>query len=211
MRTSLLEEGLRARVPGQAAAPTVPTSVAILADTHGWLDDRVLAEALACDHVVHAGDVGGASVLAALGGAHAGIVAVRGNNDTPGKWRAEDHARLTELPLVARLDLPGGPLVVVHGHRAGPASGRHGRLRRDYPEARLVVYGHSHRWVIDRDADPWVVNPGAAGRTRTFGGPSYVRLVASRLTWDVELRRFAPAEPRRASPQAAPLDYSTKT
>lgn len=172
--------------------------VAILADTHGALDERVLSEALACERVVHAGDVGGASVLDALAAGRPPLVAVRGNNDTAKKWHPSEHGRLAGLPLSARLDLPGGYLVVVHGHLAGPLGSRHRRLRADHPDARLVVYGHSHRWVIDQDADPWVANPGAAGRTRTFGGPSYLRLTASRAHWELELRRFAPAPARRA-------------
>ena len=70
---------------------------------------------------------------------------------------------LASIPWEARLPLPGGLLVVVHGHRV-PAADRHARLRALYPQARAIVYGHSHRLVVDRDASPWVLNPGAAGR-----------------------------------------------
>src|SRR5690606_38493775 len=108
--------------------------------------------------------------------------AVRGNNDVPGKW-PPPHVRLHALPIEQRLELPGGELVVVHGDDVLPASRRHERLRERYPEARMVVYGHSHRLVIDRDARPWIVNPGAAGKARTYGGASACVLVASARRW----------------------------
>ncbi|WP_257388244.1 metallophosphoesterase family protein, partial [Tahibacter caeni] len=87
-------------------------------------------------------------------------------------------------------DLPGGRLVVVHGDR-WPARGRHAALRRAYPAARAVVYGHSHRLVVDTDALPWVLNPGAAGRARTNGGPSCLLLHATAQAWRVLPQRQA--------------------
>lgn len=176
--------------------------VALLADTHGYVDPRVLGEALACDHVVHAGDVGGAAVLEALSRSGGGLTVVRGNNDLPGRWGDAGQGRLETLPLEARLELPGGALVVVHGHRSGPPGARHERLRRDHAGSRAVVYGHSHRLVVDLEGTPWVLNPGAAGRARTHGGPSYIRLIATRAHWEVEPRRFPPLPPRARVPGA---------
>lgn len=164
--------------------------VGILSDTHGQLDPRVLAWLQGCDVIVHAGDVGAAAVLEALLATGAELRAVRGNNDVPGKW-PPPHVRLHALPIEQRLELPGGELVVVHGDDVLPASRRHERLRERYPEARMVVYGHSHRLVIDRDARPWIVNPGAAGKARTYGGASACVLVASARRWTVRSRRFA--------------------
>ena len=168
---------------------TSPVRVALLADTHGALDARIAAEVARCDYAVHAGDVGNAGVLAALR-PQLGLVAVRGNNDTPAKWPREDQGLLAALPTTESLTLPGGTLVVVHGHRAGGVDQRHARLRKQFPEARAVVYGHSHRLVCDRDAQPWVLNPGAAGRARTFGGPSCLILLAGPRVWRVEVQRF---------------------
>ena len=179
-------------------------AVALLSDTHGFIDPRILAEALACERIVHAGDVGGLAVLQALSRGPAPLLAVRGNNDIAGKWPPAERARLATLPLVARLDLPGGVLVVAHGHQVSPASRRHDRLRRAHPEARAVIYGHSHRVAIDQTSDPWVLNPGAAGRSRTFGGPSYIRLVARPELWTLELRRFSPAVSRRGGGELKP-------
>jgi len=93
-------------------------------------------------------------------------------------------------PSKATLELPGGPLVVVHGDRVLPARERHERLRRHYSQARAVVYGHTHRLLCDQRERPWVLNPGAAGSARTFGGPSCLVLHAELRTWRVEVMRF---------------------
>ena len=164
--------------------------VAILSDTHGALDERIAAQVLRCDVAVHAGDIGNAAVLTALQPRGGQVLAVRGNNDTAAKWPPADHAVLNGLPESALLELPGGILAVVHGHRAGGTAGRHARLRRQFPAARAIVYGHSHRLVCDRDAPVWVLNPGAAGRARTFGGPSCLVLHAGIRVWRVEILRF---------------------
>lgn len=164
--------------------------VLLLADTHGTIDGRIAQLARRCDVAVHAGDIGRAAVLAALEPRQGRVIAVRGNNDTAAKWPEADAAQLAALPAFAELPLPGGTLVVVHGDRAGSAAGRHAWLRRHHPQARAVVYGHSHRLVCDRDTVPWVLNPGAAGRSRTYGGPSCLVLHVTDTVWRVETFRF---------------------
>lgn len=164
--------------------------VAILSDTHGALDARVAEVVSRCDYAVHAGDIGNAAVLAALQPRNGRVLAVRGNNDTAAKWPPADHAVLDALPDSVLLELTGGVLAVVHGHRAGGTAGRHARLRRQFPAARAVVYGHSHRLVCDQSGPVWVLNPGAAGRARTFGGPSCLILHAGSRAWRVEVLRF---------------------
>ena len=173
--------------------------VALLSDTHGFLDPRVAEVVRGCDAAVHAGDVMGGAVLDELRPARGPVVAVRGNNDTRAKWPDSEQARLAALGLVGRLSLPGGELVVVHGHRHEPARRRHARLRREFAGAGAVVYGHSHFLTMDLDDEPWVVNPGAAGRVRTHGGPSCMILMASREGWHIESRRFEPLNPSRKS------------
>jgi putative phosphoesterase len=174
------------------------TRIAIVSDTHGEVDDRVVEEALRCDLVVHAGDVGTREVLDALDPGAGRLIAVRGNNDVREKWRQSDWELLESLPWEARLPLPGGEIVVVHGHRYGNPGRSHARMRRDYPEARLVVYGHSHRRCEDLCTSPWILNPGAAGRVRTFGGPTVCLLEASAAQWRLDTRQFPPANAKRA-------------
>lgn len=170
--------------------------VAILSDTHGFLDSRVAELVLSCDVAVHAGDIGGAAILHGLRPRKRLIVAVRGNNDIVEKWPPKEARVVRGLPLDTSLDLPGGKLVVTHGHTAGTPERRHARLRADHPAARAIVYGHSHKLACDQEQIPWVLNPGSAGRSRTFGGPSCLLLVASRKQWQVKPFRFA-ARPKR--------------
>ncbi len=164
--------------------------VALLGDTHGYVDLRVAAEVSRCDVAVHAGDVGGAAALEALAPRLGVTIAVRGNNDEPAVWPDSERAQLASLERVATLALPGGHLVVLHGDQHTPASRRHQLLRREFPAARAIVYGHSHRLACDCDTLPWVLNPGAAGRVRTYGGPSCLILSAADRGWRVEVRRF---------------------
>lgn len=164
--------------------------VAIVSDTHGYLYPEVLAVVESCDAAVHAGDIGGRRVLDLLESATGAVHAVRGNNDVPGLWAGDELDVLNTLPRVAELRLPGGSLVVEHGHIHGQNSPDHGKLRAAHPGARLVVYGHTHKLVIDRAESPWVVNPGAAGRIRNQGGASCIVLHASPFSWDFETFKF---------------------
>ena len=165
--------------------------VLILSDTHGFLDPRVAEEAASSAISVHAGDVGNGAVLATLRARTPRLIVVRGNNDTPAKWAPQDHDLLQSLPWEAKLDLPGGYLIVVHGHRAGRPAKRHAWLRKHYAGARGIVNGHSHHQCADRNGEPWVLNPGAAGRARTYGGPSCMVLYASPRAWKLDVKRFA--------------------
>jgi hypothetical protein len=165
--------------------------IALLADTHGSLDPRIEELVTQCDIALHGGDIGGADILARLAPRSGRVHAVVGNNDTPSKWPEHQRGLLEGLPQVARLALPGGELVVVHGHRLA-AKGRHERLRRQHPGARAIMYGHSHRLLVDRDIEPWVLNPGAAGRKRTHGGPSCMVLIVAEHRWSLAIHRFEP-------------------
>lgn len=163
--------------------------LAIVSDTHGQLDARIGGVVAGCDLAVHAGDIGGIGVLTALH-PRMGVFAVRGNNDVPEKWPDKERALLDGIPLEVALALPGGVLVLVHGDQVGPAKTRHARLRALYPAARAIVYGHSHQLVCDTEQLPWVLNPGAAGRVRTFGGPSCLILEAGTTDWQARAIRF---------------------
>ncbi|MGR8919896.1 MAG: metallophosphoesterase family protein [Gammaproteobacteria bacterium] len=170
-------KGERRRYPGVRR-------VALVSDSHGRLAAGLAEQLADADLIVHAGDVGAAVVLEILSGV-APVVAVSGNNDVPAKWPVADRATLTRLPASATLELPGGELVVVHGHQWPRAAQRHASLRRQWPGARCIVYGHSHRRVIDDAEHPWVLNPGACGRARAIGGAGWLGLEAGRAGWRV--------------------------
>lgn len=150
--------------------------IGLIADTHGPVAEALREMLDRCHVLAHAGDVLDARALACRG-RNLAVAAVRGNNDLPlGRPEA------LGLPDVLRLTLPGGMLVVIHGDHY-PAAVRTERLRRDFPYARAVVCGHSHRMGVKDAQRPWVLNPGAAGRVRTYGGASALILFAWETEW----------------------------
>jgi uncharacterized protein len=152
--------------------------VAVLSDTHApryWkaCPAEVARRLHGVDLVLHAGDVCRAEVLEELA-AFAPVRAVLGNNDTPdvAAWGA---------PETLALDLDG--LAVAMVHDAGPAQGRTGRMRRRFPEAELVVFGHSHI-PLDRTADGIrIFNPGSPTdrRRQPRGTMGLLRVEGGRL------------------------------
>ena len=172
--------------------------IALVSDTHGHLDPRIVKVVERCRLAVHAGDIGSGAVLDVLARSNRRVAAVRGNNDVPAKWDPGEHRRLGALPWEAALSLPGGLLTVTHGHQIDSLERRHGWLRERYPDARVVVYGHTHRRCIDRSARPWIVNPGAAGRNRTFGGPSLIVVDVDDARWRLRTVHFDRVSPTGA-------------
>lgn len=169
--------------------------VAILSDTHGHVCPNVLDVVATCDIAVHAGDIGSAGVLQRLREVTGAVYAVRGNNDVPGLWAGDELGVLGTVPRATELELPGGLLAVEHGHAHGPMSPDLGRLRAAHRGARAIVYGHTHRMLVDRTSLPWVLNPGAAGRIRNRGGPSCLVLSAREDSWQVEEFKFRDSGP----------------
>jgi putative phosphoesterase len=158
--------------------------VALIADTHGTLDPRIESVLDDFDLLVHAGDVG-AAVAEKLAALAMRTAIVQGNNDPASRW-----------PEAVRLDLPGGELAVMHGHQ-WPARTRPRKLRAAFAGARAIVCGHSHRRVLDTEATPWLLNPGAAGRARAYGGPGYIALYAECERWQARALAFEPLSKRR--------------
>jgi putative phosphoesterase len=167
-----------------------PVTVALVSDTHGHIYPEVLAVVARCDRVVHAGDICGRHILEALHRHNANVIAVAGNNDVPERWPETERDVVIGLPRIAELELPGGLLAVEHGHEHGWASPDHAGLRAAHPHAKMVVYGHTHHRLVDKSRDPWIVNPGAAGKIRNNGGPSCLVLHASPGHWEIEAFRF---------------------
>ena len=164
--------------------------IAIISDTHGYLDPRIADVISGCDLAIHAGDIMGQHVLEQMQPRSGNVIAVRGNNDNEFVWDSAEHPHLKTLDHVAHVSLQGGDLTVVHGHMHGGNHPKHSIMRHQFPAARAIVYGHSHIMVCDMDASPWVVNPGAAGQTRNKGGPSCLVLEISDNDWEIESIRF---------------------
>jgi len=134
----------------------------IIADTHGQLRPQVFDAFSKVDHILHAGDVGSADVLTELE-ALASVTAVYGNVDG-----VELRQR---LPKVAEFELDGFAIVVTHGDQLG--SPKPDALHAAFPRADIIVYGHTHRALLELvDKTVTVMNPGSAGPQRFDLKPS---------------------------------------
>ncbi|WP_455207343.1 metallophosphoesterase family protein [Kaarinaea lacus] len=163
--------------------------IAIISDTHGSIAPGILSVIRETDLCIHAGDIGCAAVIQQLESENISVVAVLGNNDVVNKWPAQDSKWLEKIPSEQVVNLPGGQICVEHGHRIAPVKLRHDKLRKKYNNAKAIVYGHSHQLVCDQEQVPWVLNPGAAGRSRTYGGPSCIILTAKHSRWTIKTYR----------------------
>ena len=186
-----------------AAIQQKSVTVAIISDTHDFLHPQIAELIRQCDIALHAGDIGCGDVLDAMQPRSGQVIAVSGNNDHERAWPEHQLERVRSLPRVATLDLPGGSIVMEHGHVHDIHQPEHEDLRKAHPLARMVVYGHTHKKVIDDFKRPWVVNPGAAGDTRTRGGASCLVLTASDGLWKLESYRFVDPEVKQAAINAA--------
>jgi putative phosphoesterase len=132
--------------------------LAIISDTHMPRGGRVLpVEHLrGADAILHAGDLMEASVLEELRALGPPVHAVRGNVDS-----AVLQAR---LPLSAVVSAAGARIAMIHD--AGPAAGRLDRLRRRFPDADAVVFGHSHIPLHEERAGFQIFNPGSPTERR---------------------------------------------
>jgi uncharacterized protein len=134
--------------------------VLVLADTHlgadlGKLSGEVWAHVERCEVVLHAGDVVTQDLLDALA-QRAVVHAVLGNND---------RELVGRLPDRIEVELEGVRVGMVHD--SGAKAGRERRMRRWFPQADLVVFGHSHEPVDALGIDGQrLLNPGSAVQRR---------------------------------------------
>ena len=142
--------------------------VLVLSDTHRKAGDgrslpgSVLNELANADLVLHAGDVTSRDLLDELG-AQAPVQAVLGNNDD---------ASLRDLPERLELELDGVRVAMVHD--SGARAGREGRMQRWFPDADVVVFGHSHDPVdAEGQGGQRLFNPGSPTQRRRQPQPSF--------------------------------------
>ncbi|MDP8939266.1 MAG: metallophosphatase family protein [Actinomycetota bacterium] len=125
----------------------------VIADTHiprraKALPDGLFPHLERADLILHAGDLMDPALLDALA-AYAPVKAVRGNLDPPEAG----------LPDTLEFEFGGARIAMIHD--SGPKKGRRNRMRRRFPEARVVVFGHSHiPWLEDEDGF-LLLNPGS--------------------------------------------------
>jgi len=166
--------------------------IGVLADTHcpefmDRLPEAVLKAFDRVDLVLHAGDINGEETLAALRRV-APVEAVRGDHD-----RA-----LPQLPLSRELVVEGKRIVVVHGNRNRwieepqtllwtlslgyfqPHRGLPRALRRRFPGADAIVYGHTHRPRIETIDGALLFNPGAVHQ---WNSSTATRRLTQKVGW----------------------------
>lgn len=149
--------------------------IGLISDTHGRLRKEVFDRLEGVERILHAGDIGPPDLLTELR-TLAPVTAVFGNTD--------GFDIRAEVPEVAELELGGHRVVVVHGHQLGSPTPE--RLRGAHPSARVIVYGHTHRPLVEESDGVLVVNPGSAGAAR-FGIPPSVGVLTVGETVAVEL------------------------
>jgi uncharacterized protein len=136
--------------------------IGLVSDTHGLVRDSLFEALAGVSQILHAGDVGGRRVLDALG-AIAPVLAVYGNLDPVAG----------ALPPQIAINAGGLSIHMSHGHEFGTPTPT--KLLTSY-SADILIYGHTHRALVERDGSRLVVNPGAAGPKRFNLHPSVAKL-----------------------------------
>lgn len=135
----------------------MPLNLVLVADTHVPKRARALPEQVwsaveSADVVFHAGDWVTESLLEEFRRRSRSLVGVYGNNDGPELRRL--------LPETAAVTLEGVRIAMVH--ETGQAKGREARCEALYPEADVLVFGHSHiPWDTTSPRGLRLLNPGS--------------------------------------------------
>jgi uncharacterized protein len=156
-----------------------PLRLLLMSDTHipgrrRRMPDALWREVDEADVVVHAGDWVGIDLLDELAARARRLIGVVGNNDGP-----DLRAR---LPEVASAELGGVALAVVH--ETGPAAGRERRCAARFPDADVLVFGHSHiPWDSVAPGGLRLLNPGSPTDRRRQPTHTWMtaRIAAARL------------------------------
>jgi putative phosphoesterase len=129
---------------------TTSIQIGLISDTHDLLRPEALKSLQGSDFIIHAGDICDVAVLEQLS-ALAPVTAVRGNNDR-GAWAGA-------IPETNVLEVGTTLLYVIHNIDEldidPGAAGFH-----------AVVYGHSHRPLVEEKHGVLFINPGSAGPRR---------------------------------------------
>ena len=165
------------------------TSMLVMSDTHIPKRAKDLPAALwamvdGADVVVHAGDWVDAAFLDRLERRATRLIAVWGNND--------GEQLRSRMPEVARHTIDGVRFAVTH--ETGAATGRESRMDRAFPDADVLVFGHSHiPWNSMTPRGMRLINPGSPTDRRRQPDFSWMTLeVADGAVVDLRLHRLPP-------------------
>ena len=146
--------------------------IGIISDTQGTLDPRAYAALADCEHIIHAGDIGGVAILRELE-TLAPVTAVLGNNDFDEYGSAVGHFAHPVLDGVRFLvgHKPGDVRISFAGSAA---------LAPGDPLPDVIVHGHTHvpELKTGPDARPAGIYlcPGAVYRPRSEFGRTLAKM-----------------------------------
>ncbi len=126
------------------------TTIGVISDTHGLMRPEALARLAGVEHILHAGDIGGPEVLAALA-AIAPVTAIRGNNDRAAWAR--------DIPETVVVEIAGRRIHMLHDRNDLAIDLRAENIA-------VVIAGHSHQPSQARADGVLYLNPGSAGPRR---------------------------------------------
>jgi len=135
--------------------------IAVISDTHlprgrRRLPDECVERIRSADLLLHAGDIATRAVLEEIEAIGPPVRAVHGNVDSPDLQQ--------ELPAELTVDADGAHIAMVHD--AGPSKGRLLRMRRRFPDADALVFGHSHIPLHEEQDGFQIFNPGSPTERR---------------------------------------------
>jgi putative phosphoesterase len=141
--------------------------IGLVSDTHGLLRNSAIAALAGSDRIIHAGDIDTPEVLRELE-AIAPVTAVRGNMDG---------RRMARLPENDLIEINGILIYIIHDRLAMDLDPLAAGIS-------VVIFGHSHRPVVEKNNGVFYINPGSAG-PRRFSLPISVgrlEITGSRIT-----------------------------
>ncbi len=165
--------------------------IAVISDTHmprgnRALPARAVAELREADAILHGGDFMRVEVLQMLQGLGPPVHGVHGNVD--------DVEVAMRLPAVRVVEAEGARIVMTHD--GGPADRRLARLRKRFPDADAVVFGHSHLPLHETAADGFqIFNPGSPTERRR--APAHTMGIATAADGRVEFELHVIEQRRR--------------
>lgn len=121
--------------------------IGIISDTHGLLRPEVMEILQACDVIFHAGDIDRQDILEQLKTLKP-LYVVRGNADR--EWAKS-------LPAELTVELFGHRFYMIHNKK---------EISADAEGTDFIIYGHSHKYSLEKKNGQIWLNPGSCGRRR---------------------------------------------
>jgi len=124
------------------------TMIGVISDTHGLLRPEAVEALRGVEMILHGGDIGKPEILSELEKI-APVFAVRGNNDR------DDWA--SEIPETQTIDINGASLFMIHDIKT---------MDGNADDHDLIIFGHSHKPLVENRDGVLFLNPGSAGPRR---------------------------------------------